>query len=60
MQGFSAQEMTPEDSAHATVQLRISIGCIVILVREAIRRKKQDPVEAQGLATLNQYLGSSF
>jgi uncharacterized membrane protein YedE/YeeE len=36
------------------------LACFVILVRETIQRKKQDPVEAQGLATLNQYLGSLF
>jgi uncharacterized protein involved in exopolysaccharide biosynthesis len=36
------------------------LACFVILVHEIIRRKKQDPVEAQGQATLNQYLGSSF
>jgi hypothetical protein len=36
------------------------LACFVVLVREIIRRKKQDPVEAQGQATVNQYLGSSF
>ena len=44
----------------ATAALSFLLAYFVILVREAIRRKKQEPVEAQGLATLNQYLGSSF
>jgi LPS O-antigen subunit length determinant protein (WzzB/FepE family) len=43
-----------------TAALSFLLACFVILVREAIRRKKQDLVETQGLATLNQYLGSSF
>jgi uncharacterized protein involved in exopolysaccharide biosynthesis len=43
-----------------TAALSFLLSCFVVLVREAIRRKKQDPVEAQRLATLNQYLRSSF
>ncbi len=34
--------------------------CFAILVREAIRRKQQDPVEAARLAQLNHYLRSSL
>jgi uncharacterized protein involved in exopolysaccharide biosynthesis len=42
--------------------LLFRLACFVIRARETIggASKKQDPVEAQGLATLNQYLGSSF
>jgi hypothetical protein len=43
-----------------TAAISFLLACFVILDREAIRRKKQDPVEPEGLATLNQYLGSSF
>jgi uncharacterized protein involved in exopolysaccharide biosynthesis len=43
-----------------TAALSFLLACLVVLVREAIRRKKQDPVEAQRLAALNQYLRSSF
>ena len=32
--------------------------CFAILVREAIRRKQQDPVEAERLAQLRNYLRS--
>src|SRR5215831_17816541 len=38
-----------------TAALSFLVACFVVLVREAIRRKRQDPVEAQRLATLNQY-----
>ena len=34
--------------------------CFAVLVREAIRRKQQDPVEAARLAQLNHYLRSSL
>ena len=43
-----------------TASLSFLLACLVVLVREAIRRKKQDPVEAQRLAALSQYLRSSF
>jgi uncharacterized protein involved in exopolysaccharide biosynthesis len=43
-----------------TAALSLLLACFAVLAREAIRRKKQDPVEAQRLATLNQYLRSSF
>ena len=43
-----------------TAALSFFLVCLAVLIREAIRRKKQDPVEAQRLATLNQYLRSSF
>jgi len=43
-----------------TAALSFLLACLVVLVREAIRRKKQDPVEAQRLVALNQYLRSSF
>ena len=43
-----------------TAVLSFLLACLVVLVREAIRRKKQDPVEAQRLAALSQYLRSSF
>jgi tyrosine-protein kinase Etk/Wzc len=43
-----------------TASLAFLVICFAVLVREVIRRKKQDPVEAQRLATLNQYLRSSF
>jgi uncharacterized protein involved in exopolysaccharide biosynthesis len=43
-----------------TAALAFLLACFAVLVREAIRRKKQDPIEAQRLTTLNQYLRSSF
>jgi uncharacterized protein involved in exopolysaccharide biosynthesis len=43
-----------------TAALAFLSACFAVLVREAIRRKKQDPIEAHRLATLNQYLRSSF
>jgi capsular polysaccharide biosynthesis protein len=43
-----------------TAALSFLLVCFAILVREALGRKKQDPIEAQRLATLNQYLRSSF
>jgi uncharacterized protein involved in exopolysaccharide biosynthesis len=43
-----------------TAALSFLLACLAVLVREAIRCKKQAPVEAMRLATLNQYLRSSF
>ena len=43
-----------------TAALSFLLAGFAVLVREAIRRKRQDKVEAQRLATWNQYLRSSF
>jgi len=43
-----------------TALLSFVVICFAILVRESIRRKKQDPVEAARLADLNRYLRSSL
>ena len=43
-----------------TALLSFLLACFAVLIREAIRRKKQDPTEAQRLAALNHYLRSSF
>ena len=40
--------------------LSFLLAGFAVLVREAIRRKRQDPVEAQRLGPWNQYLRSSF
>ena len=40
--------------------LSFLLGCFAILVREAIHRKQQDPVEAGRLAQLRDYLWSSL
>ena len=44
----------------AAAVLAFLLTCFGVLVREAIRRKKQDPVEAERLARLNLYLRSSL
>ena len=43
-----------------TAALSFLLAGFAVLVREAIRRKRQDKVEAQRLATWNQHLRSSF
>ncbi len=43
-----------------TAAVAFLLVCFAILVREAIRRKQQDPVEAARLAQLNHYLRSSL
>jgi uncharacterized protein involved in exopolysaccharide biosynthesis len=40
--------------------LAFLLACFGVLVREAIRRKQQDPVEAGRIAQLNRYLRISF
>jgi len=41
-----------------TALLAFLVACFAILLREAIRRRQQDPVEAARIAQLNQYLRS--
>ncbi len=41
-----------------TALLALVLVCFVTLMREAVRRKQQDPVEAERLAQLNRYLRS--
>jgi tyrosine-protein kinase Etk/Wzc len=41
-----------------TALLALVLVCFVILMREAVRRKQQNPVEAERLAQLNRYLRS--
>jgi tyrosine-protein kinase Etk/Wzc len=41
-----------------TAVLSFLLVCFFVLFREAIRRKKPDPLEAQRVAQLNQYLRS--
>ncbi len=41
-----------------TAVLSFLLVCFFVLFREVIRRKKPDPVEAQRIAQLNQYLWS--
>lgn len=43
-----------------TALLSFLLACFGVLFREAIRRKRQDPVEAQRIAQLNHYLRSGF
>jgi uncharacterized protein involved in exopolysaccharide biosynthesis len=43
-----------------TFVLSFLLISFAVLLREAIRRKRQDPVEAQRIAQLNRYLRSSF